>query len=220
MVRRQRLDVVAALAAAMESPQLPPQARERVGRFLELHRWASASLDTVRADLFVARLIERLGLRRRQLLAADGEDTQRLAGLAGLCELAEEFVRSSPRPTARALALDLTAVAEERRAAASPQTPRYPRRIPEGALQSTLQLLRAEVLGGRCADRGPPGELRLDTELDVSHGVVRYLELLKLAALRERSARTRASGGGGRKRTPARGDDAAAAGDLRELAAG
>ena len=50
----------------------------------------------MRADLFVGRLIERLGLRRRQLLAADGEDAQRLAGLAGLCELAEEFVGSSP----------------------------------------------------------------------------------------------------------------------------
>ena len=41
MVRRQRLEVVAALAGAMESPQLPPEARERIGRFLELHRWAS-----------------------------------------------------------------------------------------------------------------------------------------------------------------------------------
>ncbi len=185
LVRRRRLDVVAALAAAMESPQLPPQARERVGRFLELHRWASASLDTMRADLFVGRLIERLGLRRRQLLAADGEDAQRLAGLAGLCELAEEFVRSSPRPTARALALDLTAAAEERPAAASPQTPAAPPEDPEGALQSTLQLLRAQVLEDVARIAGRLGELRLDTELDVSHGVVRYLELLKLAALRE-----------------------------------
>ena len=84
IVRRQRLEVVAALASAMESPQLPPQARERIGRFLELHRWAAGGFDTVRADLFVGRLIERLGLRRRQLLAADGEDAQRLAGLAGL----------------------------------------------------------------------------------------------------------------------------------------
>ncbi len=113
IVRRQRLDVVAALATAMESPQLPPQARERIGRFLELHRWAAGGLDTVRADLFVGRLIERLGLRRRQLLAAAGEDAERLAGLAGLCELAEEFVGSSPRPTARALAIHLTAASEE-----------------------------------------------------------------------------------------------------------
>jgi DNA helicase-2/ATP-dependent DNA helicase PcrA len=185
MVRRQRLEVVAALAGAMDSPQLPPEARERVGRFLELHRWAAGGLDTVRADLFVARLIERLGLRRRQLLAADGEDAQRLAGLAGLCELAEEFVRSSPRPTARALATQLTAAAEERRQDEPQMAPEGP---PEGALQATLRMMREEVLGDVARIAGRLGELRLDTELDVSHGVVRYLELLKLAALAERPA--------------------------------
>jgi RecB family exonuclease len=184
IVRRQRLEVVAALAAAMDSPQLPPQARERIGRFLELHRWASGGLDTMRADLFVGRLIERLSLRRRQLLAADGEDAQRLAGLAGLCELAEEFVGSSPRPTARALAIHLTAASEER----APEEPRAaPDEPPEGTLQSTLRMMREEVLGDVARIAGRLGELRLDTELDVSHGVVRYLELLKLAALAERS---------------------------------
>jgi DNA helicase-2/ATP-dependent DNA helicase PcrA len=35
-------------------------------------------------------------------------------------------------------------------------------------------------IGGRL------GEMRLDTELDISHGVVRYLELLKLSALMQR----------------------------------
>jgi RecB family exonuclease len=186
MVRRQRLEVVAALAGAMESPQLPPEARERIGRFLELHRWASGGLDTMRADLFVGRLIERLGLRRRQLLAADGEDAQRLAGLAGLCELAEEFVGSSPRPTARALAIHLTAAVEERvhdEPQAAPEE-----ESPEGTLQATLRMMREEVLGDVARIAGRLGELRLDTELDVSHGVVRYLELLKLAALAERPA--------------------------------
>ncbi len=186
MVRRQRLEVVAALAGAMESPQLPPEARERIGRFLELHRWASGGLDTMRADLFVARLIERLGLRRRQLLAADGEDARRLAGLAGLCELAEEFVGSSPRPTARALAIHLTAAAEER-VEEGPQAPPE-EESPEGTLQTTLRMMREEVLGDVARIAGRLGELRLDTELDVSHGVVRYLELLKLAALAERPA--------------------------------
>ncbi len=185
MVRRQRLDVVAALAGAMESSQLPPEARERIGRFLELHRWASGGLDTVRADLFVGRLIERLGLRRRQLLAADGEDAQRLAGLAGLCELAEEFVGSSPRPTARALAIHLTAASEER---PHDELRAAPEEAPEETLQSTLRMMREEVLGDVARIAGRLGELRLDTELDVSHGVVRYLELLKLAALVERPA--------------------------------
>ncbi len=205
MVRRQRLDVVAALAGAMESSQLPPEARERIGRFLELHRWAAGGLDTMRADLFVGRLIERLGLRRRQLLAADGEDAQRLAGLAGLCELAEEFVGSSPRPTARALAIHLTAASEERHQdeAASEQgrrgvatvvggpqkEPQAAPEEPEEVLQSTLRMMREEVLGDVARIAGRLGELRLDTELDVSHGVVRYLELLKLAALAERPAK-------------------------------
>jgi DNA helicase-2/ATP-dependent DNA helicase PcrA len=234
IVRRQRLEVVAALAAAMESPQLPPQARERIGRFLELHRWAAGGLDTVRADLFVGRLIERLGLRRRQLLAAAGEDAERLAGLAGLCELAEEFVRSSPRPTARALAIHLTAASEEREPEIAPSRDADPRRdhseiaaapgeeptlgspqIPptpppvedsaqdppkiaqqadaaletsDGTPQATLRMMREEVLGDVARIAGRLGELRLDTELDVSHGVVRYLELLKLAALLERPA--------------------------------
>ncbi len=238
IVRRQRLEVVAALAAAMESPQLPPQARERVGRFLELHRWAASGLDTVRADLFVGRLIERLGLRRRQLLAAAGKDAERLAGLAGLCELAEEFVRSSPRPTARALAIHLTAASEETELEVAPSPEKDPSRdlseisappgeaaprgeestlgpeiapmpgedpssqgppriaqqanaTPEtsdGTPQATLRMMREEVLGDVARIAGRLGELRLDTELDVSHGVVRYLELLKLAALLERPA--------------------------------
>ncbi len=49
-------------------------------------------------------------------------------------------------------------------------------------------MMREEVLGDVARIAGRLGELRLDTELDVSHGVVRYLELLKLAALLERPA--------------------------------
>ncbi len=176
IARRGKLDVVAALAAALESPQLPPEARERIARFLELHRWAAGGLDTVRADLFVGRLIERLGMRRRQLLAAGEEDAQRLAGLAGLCELAEEFVGSTPRPTARALAIQLMAASEEKPAKAN--TPLAPGEAPEGTLQTTLQTMREEVMRDVARIAGRLGELRLDTEVDVSHGVVRYLELL------------------------------------------
>ncbi len=221
IARRGKLEVVAALAAAMESPQLPPEARERIARFLELHRWAAGGLDTVRADLFVGRLIERLGMRRRQLLAAGDEDAQRLAGLAGLCELAEEFVGSTPRPTARALAIQLMAASEEKPTKAdTPAAPEEARaesdrpasgqpggeqsaedraqgdrskggrqtleEAPDGTLQTTLQTMREEVLRDVARIAGRLGELRLDTEVDVSHGVVRYLELLKLAALAER----------------------------------
>jgi DNA helicase II / ATP-dependent DNA helicase PcrA len=51
-----------------------------------------------------------------------------------------------------------------------------------------LELMREEVLGGATRIAGRLGELRLDTDLDISHGVVRYLELVKLAALKERPA--------------------------------
>jgi DNA helicase-2/ATP-dependent DNA helicase PcrA len=44
-------------------------------------------------------------------------------------------------------------------------------------------LLRDELLESTMRTGGRLGELRFDTDLDVSHAVVRYLELLKLAAL-------------------------------------
>ena len=47
-------------------------------------------------------------------------------------------------------------------------------------------MMREEVLASVARIGGRLGELRLDTDLDISHGVVRYLELLKLAALAQR----------------------------------
>src|SRR4051794_7301717 len=60
IARRRKLDMVAGLAAALESPQVTPEARERIQQFLKLHRTFAAQLDTARPDLFVHRLIERL----------------------------------------------------------------------------------------------------------------------------------------------------------------
>src|SRR6185503_12040160 len=54
--RRRKLDMVAGLAAATESPQIDPAARERILGFLKLHRQIAAQLDT-RPDLFVHRLV-------------------------------------------------------------------------------------------------------------------------------------------------------------------
>jgi len=54
---------------------------------------------------------------------------------------------------------------------------------PAEALHSTYRLLRDELLEGTVRAGGRLGELRFDTDLDVSHAVVRYLELLKLSAL-------------------------------------
>src|SRR5207245_4942816 len=56
----------------------------------------------------------------------------------------------------------------------------------EDHLEAMLALMREEVLESVGRIGGRLRELRLDTELDISHGVVRYLELLKLAALLQR----------------------------------
>ena len=37
--------MVSALEAALESPQLPPEARDRIQAFLRLHRAAAAALE-------------------------------------------------------------------------------------------------------------------------------------------------------------------------------
>jgi DNA helicase-2/ATP-dependent DNA helicase PcrA len=300
IARRRKLDMVAALVAALESPQIPPEARERVRTFLKLHRAAAAALDSSRPDLYVHRLIERLGLRRQLLFAASPEVVERLVNLAKFAELAANYVRRSPQATAREFARSIAAVAdaglreEEATAADRPRGvqvmtmhaakglefdhvyvlglfaarmpgPRrrtlepipdalikesvppdtkaahvdeqrrllhvamtrarrrlvlaYPERTDRGAvqqpspfldearaaiggtweareeelfgpaetLQSTFRLLRDELLTTVSQVGGRLGELRFDTDLDVSHAVVRYLELLKLAALLERT---------------------------------
>jgi DNA helicase II / ATP-dependent DNA helicase PcrA len=133
LARRRKLDMVAALAAAIESPQIPPDARERVGRFLELRRAAAEALDAGRPDLLA-----------RVVLGVEGRD----------------------------------------RDAKQPQDGR---RREDEALLEMLRMMREEVLASVARIGGRLGELRLDTDLDISHGVVRYLELLKLAALAGRS---------------------------------
>ena len=324
IARRRKLDMVGALGAALESPQLPPEARDRIMGFLRLHRQAAAALDTTQPDLFVHRLIERLGLRRQQLFAAQPEVVERLVHLARLGELATAHVRRAPQASAREWARHITAVADAglreeeatgaegersgmragivevlgmhaarglefdhvfvlglqssrmpgtRSALVEPvpaalladdagRTPAKPhpsgldrhsadgapcaahaahmRRLlhtamtrarrglvlayaagsdrgarqnpspfaeearaalgaaweergeelfgPDEALHATFTQLRDELLGSVARVGGRIGELRLDTDLDVSHGVTRYLELVKLSALLERPA--------------------------------
>ncbi len=60
---------------------------------------------------------------------------------------------------------------------------------PAESLHSTYRILRDEVLESVARVGGRLGEMRLDTDLDVSHAIVRYLELVKLAALIERAPR-------------------------------
>jgi DNA helicase-2/ATP-dependent DNA helicase PcrA len=299
IARRRKLDMVAALAAALESPQIPPEARERITDFLKLHRAAAAAIDSTRPDLYVHRLIERLGLRRQLLFAASTEVVERLQNLARFAELAADYAHRSPQATARDFARSIAAVAEAglreeeaagerphgvhvmtmhaakdrefdhvyvlglmaarvpgpRRRALEPIPDElikeavppdskavhveemrrllhvamtrarrrlvlaFPERSERGALQqpspfaeearaavggeweardealfgpaetlqSTFRMLRDELLTTVAQVGGRLGELRFDTDLDVSHAVVRYLELVKLAALLERT---------------------------------
>ncbi|MCW3066431.1 MAG: UvrD/REP helicase, partial [Solirubrobacterales bacterium] len=59
---------------------------------------------------------------------------------------------------------------------------------PAETLHATYRALRDEVLESVSRAGGRLSELRFDTDLDISHAVVRYLELIKLAALIDRSA--------------------------------
>ena len=78
IARRRKLDMVAALSAALESPQIGPEARDRIHIFLKLYRSAADAIDSARPDLYVHRLVERLGLRRQLLFAASTEVVERL----------------------------------------------------------------------------------------------------------------------------------------------
>jgi DNA helicase-2/ATP-dependent DNA helicase PcrA len=292
IARRRKLDMVAALAAATESPQVPPEARERIRNFLRLYRASLPALDTARPDVFVHKLIERLGMRRQQLFAAQADVVERLQALARFGELAAAYGARAPQSTPREFARSIAAVAQfglpeqeqpqltgarvvqivpmtavggleaehvyvlglqgalrapapepvpdallkeelpaasERQRAVALRQALYvavtrararvvlccPASAPEAAAQaapsavedarraleaewedkpeelfgpaetlhSTYRLLRDELLDATVRAGGRLAELRLDTDLDISHAVVRYLELLKVAAL-------------------------------------
>ncbi len=299
IARRRKLDMVGALAAALESPQIPPETRDHIRGFLTLHRSAVRALDTTRPDLFVHRLIERLGLRRQQLFTAQAEVVERLRGLARFGELASAFVQRRPQASTREFARSIAAAAEaglreeeeplpastrgvqvlamhaaqglafdhvfvvglhaarmpgahtrtlepiapvlmketlpadelgahvaemrrllhvamtrarkrlvlvhpqaSDRGAAQPPSPfaeearaavggEWEERAeelfgPAESLHSTYRILRDELLETVKRTGTRIGELRFDTDLDVSHAIVRYLEVVKLAALIER----------------------------------
>jgi DNA helicase II / ATP-dependent DNA helicase PcrA len=132
IARRRKLDMLAALRAAIESPQLPPEARTRIARFLELHTAAAQALDAARPDLLA-----------RAALGAEREPPQ----------------------------------------GASPQSPH----AGDEALRDIQRIVSEEVLADVLRIGAHLNELRLDTDLDISHGVARYMELLKLSALTQRS---------------------------------
>jgi len=112
IARRRKQDMVAACEAALDSPQFQPEARERIGTFLKLYAGAAAVMEERRADVFVRRLIEQVGLRRQRLFAAQPEVAERLLGLSRLAELATAWTRREPRGSTRGFVRYLSAVAE------------------------------------------------------------------------------------------------------------
>jgi DNA helicase-2/ATP-dependent DNA helicase PcrA len=112
IARRRKLDMVSACEAALESPQIQPEARERILGFLKLYRAASAAMEERRADVFVRRLIERVGLRRQRLFAAAPEAAERLLSLSRLAELAAAWTRREPQASTRDFVRYLSAVAD------------------------------------------------------------------------------------------------------------
>jgi superfamily I DNA/RNA helicase/RecB family exonuclease len=112
IARRRKQDMVAACEAALDSPQFQPEARERIQAFLKLYNAASAAMEERRADVFVRRLIERVGLRRQRLFAAQPEVAERLLGLSRLAELATAWARREPHGSTRGFVTYLSAVAE------------------------------------------------------------------------------------------------------------
>jgi DNA helicase II / ATP-dependent DNA helicase PcrA len=295
LARRRKLDMVTGVAAALESPQLSPEGRDRVSHFLRVHRAASRAFEEMPPDLFVHRLIERIGLRRQQVFAAHADTVERLVNIAKLSELATRFVRREPGATPRdftryaaavaeaglpedeassptvasavrvmsfddvkggefehVIALGLSAASlpgppppagedlppslarapvpahdermrrllhvamtrarrglvlswsataehgpgarpspfvEEARAVLGAEEELHEEQLfgPAEGLHSTFRLLRDELLDTVSQVGGRLAEMRLDTYIDVSQSVVRYLELLKLAALIERA---------------------------------
>jgi DNA helicase II / ATP-dependent DNA helicase PcrA len=301
LARRRKLDMPSAAMAALDGPQLSPEGRERVQAFLRIYRSASAAFEDRRPDMFVLRLIERIGLRRQQIFATQADTVERLRNIAKLSELAIGYMRREPQATPRDFTRYLAAVAEsglrEEEAGGPPGSPavrvmtmhaakglefdhvfvlglsatRMPgpwrrrgdevpdellkeslpeaggreahegemRRLlhvamtrarkglvlawaetagegatprpspfyeeartaleadeeiheeelfgPAEGLHSTFRIMRDELLDTVARVGGRLGEMRLDTYLDLDQAVARYLELIKLAALIERT---------------------------------
>ena len=185
VARRRKRDLVLGLTGATEAARVPPEARERVERFLALQSAAMVDLEEGEPQLFLARLIERLSARGRPLRAPE-EAAARDANLAHLCVLAERFLGEHPASGARELAAHLVSLSpaeEEREDTDDVASAEEDSQLAGEQLEQMVGMLREELLAGVARIGGRLGELRLDTDLDISHGVVRYLELLKLSAL-------------------------------------
>src|SRR3954453_23326258 len=110
--RRRKLDMVAGVVAALETPQLSPEGRDRTLTFMRIYRSAARAYEELPPDLFVHRLVERIGLRRQQVFAAQADTVERLVNIAKLSELAPRYMRREPGASARDFTRYVAAVAE------------------------------------------------------------------------------------------------------------
>jgi DNA helicase II / ATP-dependent DNA helicase PcrA len=164
LARRRKLDMPAAVAAALEGPQLSEEGRDRARAFLRLYRSASNAFEDRRPDAFVLRLVERIGLRRQQVFATHADTVERLRNIAKLSELAAAYMRREPQATARDFTRYLAAVAEsglrEEEAIGVPSAPAVQVMSMSGA--RGLEFDHVFVLGLSAARM--PGPYRPDSE--------------------------------------------------------
>jgi DNA helicase II / ATP-dependent DNA helicase PcrA len=139
IARRRKLDMVSALEASLESPQIPPEARDRIRNFLGLYGAAAKAMGEMRADVFVRRLIERIGFRRHRLFAAHPEAAERLRSLSRLGKLAADWTRREPGGSNRDFVRYLVAVSE---AGVSPGDE------PSGPMAEAVRVMPLESLKG------------------------------------------------------------------------
>lgn len=144
IARRRRLDVVAALPAAVESPQVPPQARERIHRFMQLHSEAAIALAEMPPQRFLDQLLDRLGTAGEGPLIASAQAAERSASLAWLQAQARAFCRRYPWADGRELVGHLLGAAEAGQAgeALTPVESHEPARAQQG--EGLVQLVRVE----------------------------------------------------------------------------
>ena len=208
IARRRKLDMVSASEAALESPQLPQDARERIREFLGLYAAASKAMEAMTPDVFVRRLIERIGLRRERLYGATTDTVERLRELSRLDEFATAWARRHPTGSNRAFVKHLITVSEADLPFSDDRWPQSPDAVQVGRLdrfkgsefEAVFVLgLRAGALSGERPAAQLPVELRSrprpaeeTARLDLYSAMTRARERLILSRPRTDSSGERA----------------------------
>ena len=100
IARRRRLDMVSGVAGGDRvAAALARGPRPRAEPSCASTERAARAFDEMRPDAFVHRLIEWIGLRRRQVFAAQADTVERLVNISKLADLAVAYVRREPDAT-------------------------------------------------------------------------------------------------------------------------